>query len=150
MIAYAYGICSKKEYKDDSEICISAYYSELDVVNYGILSGPAFALSLAFFGIFGGVVADRVNRRFIIALSCLLWSLMTALAGLVDSFALLYITRFLTGIFMAFFNPACYSIISDIFHPQLRTTANAVFNLGIYFGGGLASMSTAMIIALGW
>jgi len=75
---------------------------------------------------------------------------MSVLSGSVDSFGLFYFCRFGLGVFQSFFNPTSYSIISDVFHKDYRTTANSVFNLGIYFGGGLASMSQALINAIGW
>ena len=58
--------------------------------------------------------------------------------------------RGLTGFFQAFLNPAAYSIIADYFPPHLRTRASAIFNLGIYFGGAMASISQIMISNLGW
>lgn len=72
------------------------------------------------------------------------------LTGYIDNFYVLATMRFLLGVFQAFLNPAAYSIISDYFHPKYRTTANAVFGVGIYLGGALASISGNMLKALGW
>lgn len=138
MIAYASGLCEKNKGDPKYSIC-DAYPSFND--NYGVLSGPAFSLSFATIGIFGGLIADSVNRKFLILAACALWSAMTFLSGFIDSFIALYICRFGLGIFQSIFNPTSYSMISDIFHQDYRTTANAVFNVGIYFGGGLASAS---------
>ena len=82
--------------------------------------------------------------------ACILWSTCTLLTGLIDSFPVLFVMRFGLGIFESAFNPCAYSIISDLFAPANRTTANSIFNLGIYFGGALASLSTLMITSLGW
>ena len=84
------------------------------------------------------------------ASACILWSTCTLFTGLINSFPLLFVMRFGLGIFESAFNPCAYSIISDLFAPSYRTTANSVFNLGIYFGGALASLSTLMITSLGW
>lgn len=72
------------------------------------------------------------------------------MTGLLDSFVLMFAARFGLGIFQSLLNPCAYSIISDLFSPANRTTANSIYNLGIYFGGGLASLSTLMITSLGW
>ena len=148
LIAYADSYCQDK-YKDDTLHSICASYSEFGH-NYGILSGAAFLIAFACFGIFGGALADILSRKVIICLSVLLWSTTSIMSGLINSFAVFYIMRFLLGLFQAFFNPACYSILSDYFHPQYRTTANAVFNLGIYLGGALASISGNLLQAKGW
>jgi MFS family permease len=58
--------------------------------------------------------------------------------------------RILLGIFQAFMNPTAYSIIADYFPPERRTMANSIFNLSIYFGGALASLSTVLMSAAGW
>ena len=148
LIAYANGFCTD-EFSDDPKRSICASYHRFSD-QYGILSGPAFSLSFATMSIFGGLIADKFNRRMLIIFACALWSTMSVLSGTVDSFGLFYFCRFGLGVFQSFFNPTSYSIISDVFHKDYRTTANSVFNLGIYFGGGLASMSQALIDAIGW
>lgn len=66
---------------------------------YGILAGLAFTSSFAVCGIFGGVVADNVNRALTVGIACVCWSACTTLTGFIDSFALLFVFRFLTGVF---------------------------------------------------
>lgn len=51
---------------------------------------------------------------------------------------------------MSVFNPCAYGIISDYFHPSSRTTANSIFNLGVYLGGALSSITIILITSLGW
>ena len=53
----------------------------------GLLAGPAFALFYTFLGLPIARWADRGNRRSIIALGLTVWSAMTALAGMAQSFA---------------------------------------------------------------
>ena len=72
------------------------------------------------------------------------------LSGIIDSFPMFYVLRFLLGFFQSAFNPCAYSVISDYFHPDRRTLANSIFNLGIYFGGALSSATSAYINAEGW
>ena len=104
-----------------------------------------FTASLATVGIFGGFIADRAHRVLVIGIACIAWSSCTLLTGLIKSFVGLFIFRFCLGLFESVFNPCAYSIISDFFHPRYRTTANAVFSLGIFFGGALSSISLNII-----
>ena len=101
-------------------------------------------------GIFGGLAADNLNRKWILCISCLLWSATSWFTGAIHSFAVLFLMRFLMGLFQAFYNPTAFSAISDLFAKGSRTTANSVFNLGIYFGGAMASLSGVLIVNVGW
>jgi MFS family permease len=49
----------------------------------GLLGGPSFAVLFAFLGLPLARLADRFDRRMIIALSVVIWSVMTSLCGLV-------------------------------------------------------------------
>jgi MFS family permease len=79
-----------------------------------------------------------------------MWSVCTFMTGAINSFALLFVFRILLGVFESAFNPCAYSMIADMFHPSQRTTASAIFNLGIYFGGALASLGAFLIKQIGW
>ena len=147
LIAYAYGAANGIEGKEKNDkYDIKASYEELDKPTYGLLSGLAFTLSFATFGIFAGYLSDKYNRKMLIVVAGLAWSLCTMLTGLINSFPLLFLLRFGLGIFESGFGPCAYSMISDMFHPNKRTLAAAIFNLGIYFGGALASISTLLIV----
>ena len=82
--------------------------------------------------------------------ACILWSLTTLLTGLIDSFAMMFLFRFLLGFFESPFNPCAYGIISDYFHPTNRGLANSIYNGAIYLGGALSSLAVVMITASGW
>lgn len=147
MISYANGIGNDN---GDSKTEIrTAYGSQFDEW-YGFLAGPAFTISFSVFGIFGGALSDSVSRKYIISIACILWSACTVGSGAIDSFAMLFVLRFGLGLFEAVFNPSAYSIIADLFPPEDRGTANSIFNMGIYFGGALSSLSGLMILYFGW
>jgi MFS family permease len=146
LIGYAKAIGTKK---NDPVFEISTAYPNFDG-QYGILAGFAFTSTYATFGIFGGVLSDKTNRKVLMALSCICWSLTTMLSGIIDSFPAFYALRFGLGFFQSAFNPCAYSVISDYFHPDRRTLANSIFNLGIYFGGALSSITSAYINVAGW
>lgn len=112
---------------------------------YGILAGLAFTFSFAVFGIFGGVTADNFDRKGIIIVASLCWSACTLMSGMIHSFWVFFGMRVLLGFFQAFMNPTAYSMIADYFPPSKRTRASSVFNLAIYFGGAMASLSQVII-----
>ena len=60
---------------------------------WGLLTGPPFALFYAVMGIPIAMWADRGNRVFIIALCVVIWSLMTVFCGLAASFIWLLVFR---------------------------------------------------------
>src|SRR5689334_15258492 len=79
----------------------------------GVLSGLAFALFYSALAIPVATLADRWNRRNVLALSVLLWTLMTAVCGLAGSFAALLIARIGVAIGEAGCNPASHSLLAD-------------------------------------
>ena len=115
-----------------------------------MLSGFAFTASFATFGIFGGLISDRCNRSLVIGVAAIAWSTCTLLIGSIDSFVGLFVFIYMLGFFESAFNPCAYSIIADNFHPDYRTTANSLFNSGIYLGGAMASLTALVIAKAGW
>lgn len=103
----------------------------------GFLYGTAFAVFYAVFGLPLGRLADTWNRTRVITGGLALWSLMTAVSGLAQTFAQLAGARFGVGVGEASANPASFSLIADWFRPARRATAMAIYQTGIYIGSGL-------------
>ena len=59
-------------------------------------------------------------------------------------------SRMMLGAFEAFCGPPAYSLIADYFPPEIRTTAIAIYNLGIYIGNALSSLIVILIEKFGW
>jgi MFS family permease len=91
-----------------------------------------------------------MNRKMMLTTACLLWSVMTGLQALATGIWLIYLCRFLVGVFQAACNPPAYSIMADYFHPKYRTRATSIYSLGIYLGGALSSLSGLIISGAGW
>ena len=100
----------------------------------GLLTGFSFALVYVTAGIPIAWLADRSNRRNIVAASLAFWSAMTALSGLVQNFGQLLAARLGVGIGEAGGSPPSHSMISDYFPPQNRGTALSFYSMGIYVG----------------
>jgi len=117
----------------------------------GLLGGLAFAFLYSTLGIPIARYADRASRVGIISASLLVWSLFTAATGLARSFPQLLLARVAVGVGEAGCSPAAYSILSDYFEQKKRSTALAIYSMGIYggvfvgflVGGGVAQ-------AYGW
>lgn len=100
----------------------------------GLLTGFSFALVYVTAGIPIAWLADRANRRNIVAASLALWSLMTALSGLVQNYGQLLAARLGVGVGEAGGSPPSHSMISDYFPPSSRGTALSFYSMGIYIG----------------
>ena len=114
-----------------------------------LLHGLAFAICYTVFGVWPiGRWADTGNRRNIVAGGIFLWSLMTALCGRATHYASLFAARVGVGIGEAALTPTAYSMIADLYPPQQRGRALALFSMGIYFGIGAAVMITGALVAV--
>jgi MFS family permease len=101
----------------------------------GLLGGLSFALLYSTLGIPIASWADRGgNRVSIIAGSLFLWSLFTAATGMARSFSHFLLARVAVGIGEAGCSPPAYSLISDYFPPERRSTAISIYSMGIYGG----------------
>jgi predicted MFS family arabinose efflux permease len=111
---------------------------ELSDTQLGLLTGIAFALFYATLGIPIAWLADRYNRRNIIAVAMGLWSLMTVLCGMTTGFVSLFLARIGVGIGEAGGLPPSASLVSDYFKPERRPQVFAVLSsavpLGVFVG----------------
>jgi predicted MFS family arabinose efflux permease len=114
---------------------------ELHLSDSGIafLTGVALALFYVTVGLPIAALADRMNRRNIIAISLAVWSGMTAVCGLAQNYTQLILARFGVGIGEAGGTPPSTSILADKFPPERRPMALTVFALGACLGAWLGS-----------
>lgn len=102
----------------------------LSDLQLGVLSGLVYAVCMGLAGIPLGIIADRVSRRNLAAACLAVWSAMTALCGIANSFTHLLLARVGVGLGEAGGGPAAVSIISDLFEHRKRATAMALFSVG--------------------
>ena len=100
----------------------------------GLLVGPTFAFFYATMGLPLALLADRVNRRRLIAASLALFSAMTIACGLVAQFWQLAVARILTGVGEAGTGPASQTMITDLYPPERRARAQAIYATGANLG----------------
>lgn len=117
----------------------------------GLLAGTAFALFYVILGVPVARLADRVNRRNLIALAVAIWSGMTALSGLAANVWQLALARIGVGIGEAGCSPPAHAIIADLYPPEQRSAAMGVYTLGISAGVMLAYMAGGWVVQnIGW
>jgi len=117
----------------------------------GMLTGLTFALFYTTFGVLLAWAADRYKRTWIMAASCAVWSLFTALCGLATNFVQLALSRVVVGIGEAGGSPPSYSLISDYFPPKERGVGLAIYSLGVPIGSMVgAGVGGAIAAAYGW
>lgn len=117
----------------------------------GFLAGPAFAVLYAILGIPIAFLADRSNRRNLIALALAIWSGMTALSGVASNILQLVIARIGVGIGEAGCSPPAHSMIADYYPPEKRSTAMGLYTLGISGGIMIAYLAGGWVAEnIGW
>ena len=100
----------------------------------GLLTGLVFALFYVSVGLPIARLADKKNRKKIISISMIIWSIMTALSGMAQNFVQLLLARIGVGIGEAGCSPPAHSIISDYYPANKRATALSIYSMGIYIG----------------
>ena len=100
----------------------------------GLLAGFGFVLFYSLMGIPIARVADRLNRRNIVALALAFWSAMTLFCGLAQSVTTLALARIGVGIGESAGTPASQSIVADLFTKNERPRALGVYAIGTYLG----------------
>lgn len=117
---------------------------------YAALASFGFTIVFALVSLFAGGVSDSTDRSRLAGVSCLVWSAATALQSQARGFADLVPLRAVIGASQAFYNPAAYTLLADIFPKNMVGTVNGIFSSGVYLGGALASLSILLDRAVGW
>jgi MFS family permease len=100
----------------------------------GLLAGFGFVLFYSLLGIPIARLADRLNRRNIVAIAFAFWSAMTFLCGMAQTVATLTLARIGVGIGESAGSPASQSIIADLFNKNERPRALGIYAIGTYLG----------------
>lgn len=117
----------------------------------GLLLGASFAVVYSLAGLPLARLADRGLHRRVLVGSVLVWSAMTSLSGLAQSFWQFAGARVGVAAGEAGLLPAGYGLISKLFPAQRRGLAVAVFALGLPLGAALgASFAPRLAEQIGW
>jgi MFS family permease len=100
----------------------------------GLLTGLAFAMLYATLGIPIARLADRSNRKWLIAIAITVWSVMTMACGATRTFGQLVLARVGVGAGEAGAIPPAQSLLADYYPPDRRGWALGVFLLASTVG----------------
>jgi len=114
------------------------------------------ALMAVFLWIYGfmspiaGMIADRVNRKWLVVGSLFVWSGVTYLMGYADNFHELYWLRAVMGVSEALYIPSALSLIADWHQGKSRSLAIGVHMTGLYVGQAIGGFGATVAAIFSW
>jgi predicted MFS family arabinose efflux permease len=115
------------------------------------LIGSAFIWIYAIIGVPLGRIADTASRKKLLAWGVVIWTALTASAGLATTYTFLLFSRVGVGVGEAACAPTATSWLGDLFPPDKRSRVLALFMLGVPVGGALGYFFSGPIAqAYGW
>jgi predicted MFS family arabinose efflux permease len=116
-----------------------------------VLNGAAFVVIYGACGVIAGWLADRFNRKRILLVALVAWSLVSMLGAFARTFGQLVLARAAIGVGEASNVPAGFSMIADSFPPERRPMANALFYVGGMIGLlACFTLGAQIAAAYGW
>jgi len=97
-----------------------------------------------------GLIADRINRKWLIIGSLFVWSGVTLSMGYAANFNQLYILRAVMGVSEAFYIPAGLSLIADYHQGKTRSIAVGFHTTGVYLGQALGGFGAVVADNFSW
>ncbi|MEJ8818682.1 MFS transporter [Lacibacter sp. H407] len=115
--------------------------------------GRLMAIFLWIYGIMSpvaGIIADRINRKWLIVVSLFVWSAVTLAMGYAQNFTQLYWLRAVMGVSEALYIPAGLSLIADYHGEKTRSLAIGIHMTGLYMGQALGGFGATIASAFSW
>lgn len=132
--------------KDAMQIDITELQS---ATNFGRL----MAIFLWIYGLMSpmaGIIADRMNRKWLIVGSLFVWSAVTYGMGYANTFDQVYWLRALMGVSEALYIPAALSLIADWHQDKSRSLAVGIHMTGLYAGQAIGGFGATVAAAYSW
>tara|TARA_A100001391_G_scaffold160929_3_gene119721 strand:- start:5908 stop:7191 length:1284 start_codon:yes stop_codon:yes gene_type:complete len=107
---------------------------KLSDTQIGLLNGMAFALFYATAGLFMARIADLYDRRLLMSVSILIWTIMAAGTGLAANFLQFFVARMCVGVGESGAIPTANAMLADYFPPHRRPLAIGIVTAGAFFG----------------
>ncbi len=117
--------------------------------NFGRLMA-VFLWIYAFMSPISGIIADRLNRKWMIVGSLFVWSGVTLMMGFAKTYDELYWLRAVMGISEAFYIPAGLSLIADYHDGKTRSLAIGIHTTGIYLGQAFGGFGATIASDFSW
>ena len=124
--------------------------SELQsATNFGYLMA-IFLWIYGFMSPVSGIIADRMNRKWLIVISLFVWSAVTFTMGYAKTFDQLYWLRAVMGVSEALYIPAGLSLIADYHSDKTRSLAVGIHMTGLYMGQALGGFGATIAAEFSW
>lgn len=117
--------------------------------NFGWLMA-IFLYIYGFMSPVSGIIADRLNRKWLIVGSLFVWSAVTYLMGIATTFNQVFWLRALMGVSEALYIPAGLSLIADYHTGKSRSLAVGIHMTGLYTGQAVGGFGATVAAAYSW
>jgi len=117
--------------------------------NFGRIMG-IFLLIYGLMSPMAGIIADRVNRKWLIIGSLFVWSAVTYGMGYAQTFQQVYWLRALMGVSEALYLPTGLAMIADFHSSKTRSLAIGVHMSGLYTGQALGGFGATIAASYSW
>lgn len=117
--------------------------------NFGWLMA-IFLYIYGFMSPVSGIIADRLNRKWLIVGSLFVWSAVTYLMGVATTFSQVFWLRALMGVSEALYIPAGLSLIADYHSEKTRSLAVGIHMTGLYTGQAVGGFGATVAAAYSW
>lgn len=97
-----------------------------------------------------GIIADKLNRKWLIVGSLFVWSAVTYAMGYATTYNEVYWLRALMGVSEALYIPAGLSLIADYHQQKTRSLAIGIHMTGLYVGSALGGFGATIAAAYSW
>ena len=117
--------------------------------NFGRVMG-IFLLIYGLMSPVAGMIADRVNRKWLIVGSLFVWSAVTYGLGYAQTFQQVYWLRALMGVSEALYLPTGLAMIADFHTSKTRSLAIGIHMSGLYTGQALGGFGATIAANYSW
>ena len=154
VVALLWGV-ALLNYMDRQMLSTMKESMQIDIVelqsatNFGWLMA-IFLYIYGFMSPVSGIIADRLNRKWLIVGSLFVWSAVTYLMGVATPFNQVFWLRALMGVSEALYIPAGLSLIADYHTGKSRSLAVGIHMTGLYTGQAVGGFGATVAAAYSW
>lgn len=154
VVALLWGV-ALLNYMDRQMLSTMKESMQIDIVelqsatNFGWLMA-IFLYIYGFMSPVSGIIADRLNRKWLIVGSLFVWSAVTYLMGIATTFNQVFWLRALMGVSEALYIPAGLSLIADYHSGKSRSLAVGIHMTGLYTGQAVGGFGATVAAAYSW
>ena len=154
VVALLWGV-ALLNYMDRQMLSTMKESMQIDIVelqsatNFGWLMA-IFLYIYGFMSPVSGIIADRLNRKWLIVGSLFVWSAVTYLMGIATTFDQVFWLRALMGVSEALYIPAGLSLIADYHTGKSRSLAVGIHMTGLYTGQAVGGFGATVAAAYSW